>query len=50
MEALLDWIDQHGIGLDDRNQKAVLTLLAGTWGPLTGTTRELIADELGVDC
>lgn len=49
MHALLDWIDQHGTGLDDRNQQAVLTLLAGTWGPLTGTARELIAAKLGVE-
>lgn len=49
MHGLYGWIEAFGTGLDGNSQRAVLTLLQGAWGPLAGTTRELIAAELGVE-
>jgi hypothetical protein len=37
----------HGKGLDAVNQGAVMTLFAGFWGTLSGTTLDTIDDALG---
>lgn len=36
----------EGEPLDGRNQNAVLTLLAGAWGPLAGSARDAIRTAL----
>lgn len=48
LAALLEWINAHGLGLDAENQDAVIDLLmTGVWGPLPGSTRDIIEEALG---
>lgn len=47
LAALLEWINDHGLGLDADNQEAVIDLLViGVWGPTPGTTRDMIQEVL----
>lgn len=49
LELLQEFLLNAGIGLDERNQDAVLTLLDGAWGGYVGTTRDAIAEALETD-
>lgn len=47
MRGLLKWMEASGgIGLDESNQEAVLTLLAAVWGPFSGSARDVMRDAL----
>lgn len=43
---LAHWIEDHGIGLDEQNQNAVITLLQAVWGPQRGTARGMVLDAV----
>ena len=45
LRVLLDWLDDGGIALDQRNQQAVMTLLYDAWRR-PGSTRDLMRDAL----
>lgn len=48
LAGLLEWINAHGLGLDAKNQEAVIDLLMiGVWGPESGETRDIIQEALG---
>jgi len=43
---LAHWVEEAGLSLDAENQEAVITLLSGIFGELTGTTRELMEEAV----
>lgn len=45
LRAILDWLDADGIGLDEFNQNAVITLIGYAWRQ-PGSTRDLMRDAL----
>lgn len=47
LRSLLHWIEDSGLGLDMSNQNAVIILLSAAWGPLPGTTRDIIHEAIG---
>ena len=48
LRALLVWLDSSGLGLDDQNQQAVLTIITAAWGPLPMTVRDELRHALGI--
>ncbi|MEX1230741.1 MAG: hypothetical protein WEB58_10900 [Planctomycetaceae bacterium] len=42
LAALVEWIDEHGAGLDWMNQADVFTVIGAAWGPFSGTARDLM--------
>ncbi len=46
MHILLDWLDAVGVGLDLKNQEAVVTLLRATWGPFTMSARDAMRETI----
>lgn len=46
MQSLLDWVTQHGVGLDGDNWLAVHTLLDYTQGGLSGTVTDTMRQSL----
>jgi hypothetical protein len=46
LRAMLNWMNDTGLSLDQENQLAVITLLWGAWGSYPGTTRELMTEAL----
>ena len=47
LRRVVEWLDNSGVSLDRGNQEAVLTLLAGAWGPFAGTARDVMREALG---
>ena len=46
LQALLRWLEGDGLGLDQDNQAAVMTLLEAAWGPFAGSACEAMHDAL----
>lgn len=47
MRHMLGWLDDDGLGLDEKNKSAALTLLLGAWGTFPGSARDAMRDALG---
>jgi hypothetical protein len=43
---LLAWLDDDGLGLDERNQEAYLIVLHLAWNGYAGTTRDLLREAV----
>lgn len=46
MRHALAWLDDDGLGLDQRSQEAVLALLDAAWGSYAGSVRDAMRDSL----
>lgn len=44
---VLEWLEASGLSLDERNQRAILTLLESAWGGWAGTARDAMHEALG---
>lgn len=47
LHRVLEWLEISGLGLDRRNQNAILTLLTNAWGGYAGTVRDVMHEVLG---
>jgi len=45
LRRISEWLDDDGIGLDERNQNAALTLLTVAW-KRPGSTRDMLRDAV----
>lgn len=46
LQRLLAWLDDSGLSLDEKNQRAVLLLVRGAWTSHAETARNAMRDEL----
>jgi hypothetical protein len=44
---LLAMLERGAISLDEQNQDAVQTILAGAWGGFSGTALDVLRDHIG---
>lgn len=47
LRRVVDWLEESGLGLDQNNQQATLTLLEHAWAGYAGTVRDVMHEVLG---